>query len=58
MLNVREKQLNGWMTLITNSPGQSFKHNCLLLLYLKDTDSEKLKIYSNLTLPFSFYAGL
>jgi len=54
MLKLAGEQLNGWMTRC------SFKHkyNCLLFLYLKDPNSEKLKIYSNLTSPPSYYPGL
>ena len=45
MLKLTREQLNGWMTRRSSR----HKHNCLLFLYLKDSNSEKLKIYSNLT---------
>jgi hypothetical protein len=45
VLKLTGEQLNGWMTCRSSR----HQHNCLLFLYLKDPNSEKLKIYSNLT---------
>jgi len=54
MFKLTGEQLNGWMT----RPSFKHKYNCLLFLYLKGPNSEKLKIYSNLTSPPYYNAGL